>query len=143
MEFRSPESAADFEAYYDLRWRVLRGPWGQPRGSERGDDEDEAIHLMAVEDNEVVGVARLHPVNAERMQIRYMAVAPEKQGKGIGSALIAGLEGYALNVGARSVQLDARENAVPFYRRNGYGVESRSYLLWGEIQHFVMVKELG
>lgn len=142
MEFRSPESDVDFEAYYELRWRVLREPWGHPRGSERGEDDDDAIHLMAVDEGKVVGVARLHLVDRERMQIRYMAVDPGKQGGGVGSGLIAGLEGYALRVGAKVIQLHARENAVPFYRRNGYGVEERSYLLWGEIQHFLMVKEL-
>ena len=34
MEFRSPNTDLEFEAYYELRWRVLRKPWGQARGTE-------------------------------------------------------------------------------------------------------------
>jgi len=143
VEFRSPQSESDYEAYFDLRWRVLREPWGHPLGSERGEDEDQAIHLMAVDGQRVIGVARLHSLNATRMQVRYMAVDPQNQGSGIGRGLLAGLEAHAVALGAKSIQLDARENAVPFYRRCGYGVEKRSYLLWGEIQHFLMVKNVS
>jgi len=38
-----PETAVDRERYFDLRWRVLREPWQQPRGSERDDRERREI----------------------------------------------------------------------------------------------------
>ena len=41
----APISGADWIKYFDLRWRVLRAPWDQPRGSERDDREDTSIHL--------------------------------------------------------------------------------------------------
>lgn len=28
---RSPASPSDWDIYFDLRWRILRAPWGQPR----------------------------------------------------------------------------------------------------------------
>ena len=52
------------------------------------------------------------------------------------------LEEEARRRGALRVQLDSRESAVPFYEKNGYAVVAESYLLWGEIPHFLMVKEL-
>ena len=38
--------------------------------------------------------------------------------------------------------LEARENAVPFYKSLGYHIEQESYLLFGEIQHYRMKKAL-
>ena len=71
-----------------------------------------------------------------------MAVAAEGQRRGIGSGVVAALEEEARRRGALRVQLDSRESAVPFYEKNGYAVVAESYLLWGEIPHFLMVKEL-
>ena len=43
---------------------------------------------------------------------------------------------------AAGVVLEARENAVPFYESLGYSMIEKSYLLFGEIQHFRMKKAL-
>jgi predicted GNAT family N-acyltransferase len=37
--------------------------------------------------------------------------------------------------------LEARENAVPFYKSLGYEILKKSYLLFGEIQHYTMHKK--
>ena len=57
---RRPETRDDYRAYYTLRYRVLREPWGQARGTEKDDYEPLSQHLMAVddEDDEVVGVIK-------------------------------------------------------------------------------------
>ncbi len=41
-----PRTAQEWESYFDLRWRVLREPWGQPRGTERDDLDAESFHLI-------------------------------------------------------------------------------------------------
>ena len=35
MKVLEPKTKEDFKKYYDLRWRILRKPWNQPRGSEK------------------------------------------------------------------------------------------------------------
>ncbi|MDX1718459.1 MAG: GNAT family N-acyltransferase, partial [Anderseniella sp.] len=61
MIIREPESEADFRHYYELRWKILRAPWKQPRGSERDALDAHSTHLMIVDpDRKVVGVGRLH-----------------------------------------------------------------------------------
>jgi len=142
MDYRSPQSDEEVEAYFRLRWEVLREPWGHERGSEKGDDEEESFHLVAIENSRIFGVGRLHAIEGGRMQIRYMGVAAEAQGRGAGTGIVAGLEDEARRRGASGILLHARESAVPFYEKNGYGIIAKSYLLWGEIQHFEMTKEL-
>ncbi|MEJ2362384.1 MAG: thioesterase, partial [Gammaproteobacteria bacterium] len=37
--YKSPQTKQEWQAYFDLRWRILRAPWQQARGSERDDLE--------------------------------------------------------------------------------------------------------
>ena len=40
------------------------------------------------------------------------------------------------------VILQARQDAVPFYEHHGYNVVEKTFLLFDEIQHYLMRKEL-
>ncbi len=140
----SPESAKEFEHYFDLRWRVLRKPWNQPKGSEKDDLEENSYHVMATdEQSNVIGCGRLHFIADNQAQIRYMAVTPEHENQGIGKKLLDELEHYAAKNGAKDIMLHARENAVGFYQRAGYSLVEKSHLLFDCIQHFKMTKHLS
>ncbi len=98
---------------------------------------------MAVDENEkVVGVARMHESAALQGQVRCVAVATGQQGKGIGKLIMRYLEKVATEKGWHEIVLEARENAVPFYTGLGYHIIEKSYLLFGEIQHYRMKKAL-
>jgi predicted GNAT family N-acyltransferase len=142
MELITPHTDSEWKAYYALRYNVLREPWNQPLGSEILTDEQDAIHIMAVENNQVLGVARMHESASKQGQVRCVAVATDQQGKGIGKAIMGALETQAQAKGWNEIVLEARENAVPFYKSLGYQIEQESYLLFGEIQHYRMKKAL-
>ncbi|MEY3645508.1 MAG: hypothetical protein RL127_216 [Bacteroidota bacterium] len=143
MVLITPTTAQHWQAYYALRFSVLREPWNQPHGSEVLQDEATAIHVMAVtQDEKVLGVARMHESGTQQGQVRCVAVATDQQGKGIGKLIMSYLEMVAKEKGWREIVLEARENAVPFYESLGYSMIEKSYLLFGEIQHFRMKKAL-
>jgi N-acetylglutamate synthase-like GNAT family acetyltransferase len=142
MEIKAPQTDSEWKAYYALRFNVLREPWNQPLGSEVLADEDQAIHAIAVENGEVLGVARMHETAEKQGQVRCVAIATAAQGKGIGKAIMAYLEDQAKTKGWTEIVLEARENAVPFYQAIGYCIIAESYLLFGEIQHYRMKKAL-
>ena len=143
MEIREPKSAADWACYYALRYRVLRQPWNQPIGSERDDYELDHMHFAAFDDNEIVGVGRLDFIQPTTRQIRFMAVEPSGQSKGIGASLMRHMEAEAWDSGAIEIILHARENALGFYEKLGYVCVEPSHLLFGEIQHYFMIKKKG
>jgi ribosomal protein S18 acetylase RimI-like enzyme len=144
MVVTSPQSEQDFAKYYQLRWEILRKPWGQPKGSEVTTEEDSCIHAMVLADSgEILGVARLQFNSPQTAQIRFVAVAQQAQGKGVGKLLMDYLEKIAKEKGATEVVLDARENAVPFYKKINYQITEKTYLLFNEIQHYRMVKKLS
>ena len=143
MVIRFPATESEFEAYYAFRWRILRAPWNQPPGSEKDEFEGEAIHLAAWDDEgKIVGVGRLHRVVGNQGQIRYMAVEPAHRSHGVGRAILQELEVTAIEFGILEITLNAREDAVQFYRHNGYQVLRPSHTLFGVIPHFELRKRL-
>ena len=143
MHLITPTTAQHWQAYYALRFTVLREPWNQPLGSELLPDEASAIHVLAVdEDEKVLGVARMHESAPKQGQVRCVAVATDQQGKGVGKRIMRYLEKVAAENGWQEIVLEARENAVPFYESLGYSIVEKSYLLFGEIQHYRMKKAL-
>jgi N-acetylglutamate synthase-like GNAT family acetyltransferase len=143
MKIIEPKTTEEFDKYYDLRWEVLRKPWGKEKGSEKDEFEYESFHAMAVDDADIaIGVIRLQKIEEGLGQIRYMGVRKENSGAGIGSQLIAYIEGIARLNEMGEILLHSRENAVPFYLKNDYQLIEKSYLLWGEIQHFLMKKNI-
>jgi ribosomal protein S18 acetylase RimI-like enzyme len=142
MEIRSPETPAEFESYYDLRYRILREPWKQPRGSERNEGDETAIHRAYFENETIFAVARLDLMESEIGQIRFMAVETNEQGKGLGEKLMLHLENVAIKNGKEKIILHAREIAVGFYQKLGYEIIEKSHLLFNEIQHYLMTKQI-
>jgi ribosomal protein S18 acetylase RimI-like enzyme len=145
LTIRIPATSAEWEQYYDLRFKVLREPWGQPKGSEILTDEDHADHAMVINDEtqKIVGVARMQTNTPTQGQVRCVAVSPDMQGMGVGKLLMSYLEDIAQQKGIQEIILDARENAVKFYLSIDYEIIGESYLLFGVIPHFKMRKELS
>ena len=139
-----PQTDDEFEQYFRLRWQILRQPWDQPRGSERDELESSACHAMALLGAErCVGVARLHWQTQDMARIRYMAVHPDFQRQGIGTALLHHLESQARASATRLICLDARKAFVRFYLQQGYHSLGAGPLLFGQIEHIRMEKDLA
>ena len=140
MIIKSPKTKEEYFKYYDLRWRILRAPWNQPKGSEQDELEGQSIHVMVVENDEVIGIGRAHFNSDEVAQLRYMAIIEDWQGKGVGKLILDELEKRVVEKGAKRIILHARDNAVKFYEKNGYNVVKESHTLFGVIPHFLMEK---
>jgi len=140
--FINPNTEGEWSEYYSIRFSALRKPWGQPLGSEKDESDSTSINVMLLVNNVSVAVGRLHFNNQNEGQVRYMAVDEHHRGKGYGTVMLQELEKIAKQNQRSTMMLEAREKAIPFYERNGYSVARKSYLLFGEIQHFTMYKEL-
>ena len=89
------------------------------------------LPLAAELHGEVVGSAGLHPVSAALRRRHALtlgiSVAPEAQGRGVGSALMAAMCDYADNwVGALRMELTVytdNERAMALYRKFGFEIE--------------------
>ena len=137
MKIIEPTTSEEFKKYYNLRYEILRKPWGHPPGSERDEGDETSIHRMIIDKKtgNALAVGRLQFNSTHEAQIRYMAVADEFQGKGLGSQITSALEDVARGKGIQRIMLSARENALQFYKNNGYEIVKKNHLLFGQIQH--------
>lgn len=143
MKVIEPSTPKEYQRYYKLRWKILRSPWNQPRGSEKDDLEKCSHHLMVVAKNhDVIAVGRLHFNNIREAQLRYMAVDTAQQRRGAGTLLLEALELKAAELGAGCIVLDAREHALRFYYKQGYQAEGPGDTLFNSIAHVKMRKTL-
>jgi ribosomal protein S18 acetylase RimI-like enzyme len=71
-----------------------------------------------------------------------MAVDPAHRSRGVARAILQELEVKAIESGILEITLNAREDAVEFYRHSGYQVSKPSHTLFGIIPHFEMRKRL-
>ena len=142
IEIRKPETKLEFEKYFDLRWRILRKPWSQPRGSEQDNMDEDGIHLMAIIDYKVIGVGRGHFNSKEQAQIRYMAVDQNFKRQGIGLRILKALEEELTENEAQEIILKARENAVSLYEKQGYKIYKEGEILFDKIKHYWMRKRI-
>jgi N-acetylglutamate synthase-like GNAT family acetyltransferase len=138
-----PSTPQEFEEYFDLRWRILRSPWGQPRGSEKDNMEEDSEHVSIRSENGLhIGVGRLHQLNADEAQIRYMAVENNFRNKGVGLTIYSYLENIAHHKGLKRIIVNARLSAIGFYEHLGFIIISDGATLFNEIEHKVMQKEI-
>lgn len=131
----------DIKKILQLRYDVLRRPWNQPIETATDNLEHISINAFIEDENgNAIACGRLQENENHIGQIRFMAVSPNHQGIGLGKLIIEFLEEKAKEKNLKEIQLQARENAVNFYKSCGYSVKETSFLLWGQIQHYLMVK---
>ncbi|MFN5982738.1 MAG: GNAT family N-acetyltransferase [Fluviicola sp.] len=142
-EIRSPKTDAEWDEYYDLRFRVMRKPLGKPRGSERNEGDENGMHFALFRDSKICAIARLDKIDEQMAQVRFVAVETEIQGSGFGKKIMLVTEQKAKELGCSKMILHARDYACDFYRKLGYKEIGPSYKLFDVLQHFEFHKELG
>lgn len=140
MEIRSPKNEEEWDAYYDMRYRILREPLGQPRGSERNDLDEIGVHLALYENEVLMAIARLDQAESNVAQVRFVAVSDEARGKGYGRKIMEACEVFSHERGDIKMILQAREKALEFYKRMDYRLIEKTHLLFGQVQHYKMEK---
>lgn len=144
IQIKNPKTRDEFKAYYDLRFKVLREPWGQPRGTEKDDYEPISQHFMAVDDQsgEVVGCAKLFENEAGVAWLSHLAVAISHQKKGIGNQIMEHVENVARSEGYKKIGCLARLNTTKYFERAGYKVSGLPSHYFGTTQVVWMEKTL-
>lgn len=127
----------------DLRYDVLRKPWDKSKDTATDELEPTSINAYIEEGDKIIACGRLQNNGNGVGQIRYMAVDDNYQGKGLGKLIVTKLEQEALRLNLQILELQARENAVEFYKSCGYSIKETTFKLWDIIQHYLMTKQLN
>lgn len=128
-------------AALDLRERVFAREQGVSPAADRDGRDGEALHLVALENDDVVGTCRL-VFEGARARLGRLAVRSSRRRRGLGTALLAEADHQAREAGARRIELHAQLPARALYVRAGYA-EQGAVFVEEDIEHVAMAKRLA
>ncbi|MDX6698913.1 MAG: hypothetical protein QOE65_2310 [Solirubrobacteraceae bacterium] len=118
-EIRPVRTARERDAALALRHRVFCEEQGVEPGLDRDGRDDDALHLVALRDGEVIGTCRL-VFDGPTAKLGRMAVERAQRGRGVGARVLAEGIAQARRGGSARVALHAQTSAVSFYARAGF-----------------------
>ena len=130
---------ADIAACRALRRTVFIEEQGVSEADEVDDLDDQAVHILAVQDGMPVGSARLLTLG-DTGKIGRVCVLRTERGTGLGAALMqAAVAQFRATAGIKQVKLGSQLHALTFYTRLGFvpygdvywdaGIEHRDMVL--------------
>ena len=138
VEFATPE----YDETVSLRYKILRLPLNLDFTAEDLAKEYTDIHLAAYDGAWILrGCLVLTPKTKTVIKMRQVAVDADIQGKGVGRMMVEKSEQMARSLGYKMMELNARDVAVPFYKKLDYQVEGEMFEEVS-IAHYKMVKVL-
>tara|TARA_B100001750_G_C15329982_1_gene506763 strand:+ start:341 stop:784 length:444 start_codon:yes stop_codon:yes gene_type:complete len=140
LEIRRTTTAEEIKKAIGLRHTVFSLEQGIPSELNQDNEDDTAIHVIAIEGGIILGTGRLlHHFEIPR--IGRMAVVKTSRGKGIGSGILTYIENEVKVLGRSGVLLHAQLTAQEFYASNGYIPEGSIFEEAG-VPHITMKKFL-
>ncbi|MEA2178286.1 MAG: hypothetical protein QOG77_1583 [Solirubrobacteraceae bacterium] len=139
-EVRPARGEAELAAALQLRRDVFVVEQGVPLQEEYDSADGHALHLVAMEDAQVVATCRL-VTERDTVKVGRVAVAADARRRGIASRLLAEAEAHARDLGARRIALAAQTGALALYERAGYTPYGERFVEAG-IDHLMMEKDV-
>ena len=139
-DVRRARGEDEMAAVLALRHEVFCGEQGVPEHEELDGRDDEALHLVALADGELLGTCRLLMVGST-VQFSRLAVRRTARRQGIASALLAAADDESRAAGAKRLVLHAQTYARELYETAGYRPRGRVFWEAG-IEHIAMEKLL-
>jgi predicted GNAT family N-acyltransferase len=141
VEVRKARSDGELAAALALRSRVFCGEQGVSFEADQDGRDDEATHIVAVEDEVVIGTCRLL-FRGNMARLGRLAVERERRGDGVAAAILREADRVAVEAGAESIALHAQTYALALYETAGYAEYGPPFVEEG-IEHVAMEKRLA
>jgi predicted GNAT family N-acyltransferase len=134
-------TADEVTAALALRYRVFCEEQGVSLPADQDGRDAEAVHVVAFDDDTLVGTCRL-VFDDGIARLGRMAVELDLRGRGVGAAVLEAAEREARAEGARLLRLHAQTSARSLYERGGYEQRGEEFIEEG-IPHITMEKPLA
>lgn len=111
------------EAYkkgLELRDKVLRQPLGMSIYDDPLEAEKKDLHIVVMEESQVIGVCFYRSIDQETMQMKQVAVDPSFQPRHIGREMFIQSVQRLKQRQIKTIMVHARENALGFYQKLGF-----------------------
>ena len=129
LTVRRTETLRDYAACVVIRYRVFVVAQNVPGDLEIDHHEDTSVHYLALDGETPVGTARYRILGDDTAKIERMAVLPEHQQSGVGTALVQRVMADLKALRAiTTIKAGAQTHAIAFYERFGFEAMGPEYL---------------
>ena len=140
FQIRRLRTKDEFDAALALRHEVFCVEQGVPDTEERDGRDNGALHLIALQGDELVATCRLVFVGST-VQFSRLAVKRSARRQGIATELLEVADAETRSRGANRIVLHAQTYARPLYDRAGYVARGKEFVE-AAIEHIAMEKLL-
>ena len=119
---------------------MFSGEQGVSIAADRDGRDGESTHLVAIEDDRVIGTCRLL-FRGQVARLGRLAVEPERRGDGIAAEILREADRIAVDAGVDAIALHAQTYAQSLYENAGYREYGPTFVEEG-IEHVAMEKRL-
>lgn len=140
LVIRKTETKKEYFNALDIRKIVFIDEQNVPIELEIDEYDKCATHFIVINDDEIVGTARL-VISDKNGKIGRMCILKEYRNKGIGSKLLSVIIEDSKRNNIDYLYLNAQINAMQFYEKNGFIVDGQEFMDAG-IPHKQMVRVL-
>jgi N-acetylglutamate synthase-like GNAT family acetyltransferase len=125
----------EYRQMISLRVEALLEPIGIPASYIEPEKEKDDFFIGYFEEDDIVGCCILTPKDRNTVQLRQMAVRPDKQRGKIGRTIIDFAEQVARKEGFTTLMMHARDPVIDFYRKCGYEIAGPQFFEVGMGHH--------
>lgn len=140
FEIRRVRSDEELKAAVALRYEVFCVEQGVPVREEVDGRDHQGLHLVAVQDEEILATSRIVMVGSTA-QFSRLAVRKSARRRGIATAMLEVADAEARAAGGRRIVLHAQTYARSLYEQAGYRPHGRAFWEAG-IEHIAMEKRV-
>jgi predicted GNAT family N-acyltransferase len=141
LEVRDARTPAEVEDALRLRERVFSGEQGVAAEADRDGRDGEALHLVAVDGDRVIGTCRL-VFEGRVAKLGRMVVERPLRGRGVGASILKEAERAAREAEVERIVLHAQLPAKSLYARQGFEERGVAFVEEG-IPHVAMEKQFA
>jgi len=120
LNYKLVSSDKELEAAFEVRRQVFVEEQGISQDLEFDGRDSEALHMVVVDGDRVIGTARVLFLAANQAKLERMAVLKPFRCKGIGRRVISFLNEELRKRQVKQVVLHAQYSAVGFYKSCGF-----------------------
>ncbi|MBL1177076.1 GNAT family N-acetyltransferase [Pantanalinema sp. GBBB05] len=141
LMIRLAQLPSDFPQIYQVRQQVFQVEQGVDATLEFDGLDEQAEHLLALQDGQAIGTARMRYLNPEVVKLERLAVLAAARGQGIGKQLMEMALAILRDRQVGEVRIHAQTAVQAFYDKLGFVPEGEIFEEAG-IPHVKMSKHL-
>ncbi len=140
MEIKIAETQREFFGLFQLRTQVFVIEQHVELQIEQDTKDFDAIHYIALHNNQVIGCLRIL-IDNDFVSVGRVAIKKEFRNQQIGSKLIKAIESHPTVIEKGCISIHSQISAKDFYLKLGYQIIGEPYIE-ANIMHVLMEKKL-